>query len=47
MWHHLDDLDPVKGVATLQLVEKNIHKMALPHIGSVKQAEIYFNIKYK
>lgn len=47
MWHHLDDLDPVKGEATMQLVERFIHKNTTPHIGSVKQIEAFFNIKYK
>lgn len=46
-WHHMDDFDPVKGEATLQLVERSIHKKCTPHIGSVKQVEEFFNIKYK
>jgi len=46
-WHHLDDYNPVRGTSTLQLVKSQIHKKCTPHIGSVKQVEVYFNIKYK
>lgn len=47
MWHHLDDFDPNTGEATLQLVEAFIHGKSRPHIGSVRQVEMFYEITYK
>lgn len=46
-WHHLDDFNPVTGESSMQLVKTSVHRKTGPHLGSVKQYEDCFGIKYK
>jgi len=46
-WHHLDDLNPVTGEVTMQLIEQGAHRATYPHKGAVSQFEKHFGIEYK
>ena len=45
-WHHLDDLDPLTGECTMQLVLRDIHKASCPHIGGAGMYKAFMGIGY-
>lgn len=47
VWHHLDNYNVTDNTMTLELIEENAHKAAIPHAGACAQYNAVHMEKYK